>query len=97
MSNRAMPGLLKIGFSTKDPMNRAVQLEGTGIPFAYQVEFDILVQSPRDVEAGAHKRLSYCHEAKEFFRTSVSEAIFAIKAVIAEQGKQTLSEQRRTT
>jgi T5orf172 domain len=96
LSNKAMPGLLKIGFSTKDPMDRAIELEGTGVPFAFEVEYDVLVQDPRAVEGRTHELLSQFREAKEFFRTSASDAITAIKAVIAEQGKRAFSEQRRT-
>lgn len=96
LSNRAMPGLLKIGFSTKDPMNRALELEGTGVPAAFEVEYDVLVQGPREVEAQVHERLSSSHEAKEFFRASVSEAVDAIRTVIGDQGKKPISEQVRT-
>ncbi len=97
LSNKAMPGLLKIGFSTKDPMDRAVELEGTGVPFSFVLEYDVLVQDPRSVEVNTHRSLSQRHEAKEFFRTSVDDAISAIKAVMAEQGKQAFSEQRHKT
>ncbi len=41
ITNKAMPGLLKIGFSTKDPLLRAKELANTGSLHAYVVEYDV--------------------------------------------------------
>jgi hypothetical protein len=37
MSNPAMPGLLKVGFTTKEPGDRAEALFTTGIPVPFRV------------------------------------------------------------
>ncbi len=87
LTNRGMPGLVKIGYSTKDPSLRAGELEGTGLPHPFDVVYDVLVLEPRDVEQQVHRNLKHCHEAKEFFRTEVSVAIQSIKAAIAKQDK----------
>lgn len=79
MSNPAMPGIVKIGFSTKDPALRAREFDGSGLPYPYVVEYDVLVENPREVEQRAHKYLSKCREKKEWFRCSAREAIVAIK------------------
>lgn len=79
ISNPAMPGLLKVGYSMKDPQLRALEFGGTGVPHSYHVEWDILLDNPRKIEQEAHSRLTGCREAKEWFRCSVVEAIQAIK------------------
>ncbi len=57
ISNKAMPGLIKVGFSMKDTEIRANELNHTGTPHPYVVEYDVLVESPRDVEQNIHKKL----------------------------------------
>jgi hypothetical protein len=77
--NQAMPGLVKIGFSTKDPTLRALELDGTGAPHAYQVVYDALVLEPREIEQKAHEVVASYKEGKEWFRCSAAVAIEAIK------------------
>ena len=50
ITNKSMPELLKVGFSTKDPLLRAKELSNTGSPQQYIVEYDALVLNPRGVE-----------------------------------------------
>ena len=40
ISNKAMPGIIKVGYSNKDPKERAAEL-GTGAPHPYKVEYEI--------------------------------------------------------
>jgi hypothetical protein len=80
ITNKAMPELVKVGYSTKDPEMRAEELENTGAPHEYVVEFDVLVENPRELEQKVHAQLSTFHERKEWFRCSVSQAISAIKS-----------------
>lgn len=87
-----MPGLVKIGYSTKDPSLRAEELHTTGLPHAFEVVYDVLVVEPRDVEQQTHSELKDCHEAKEFFRADVGKAVAAVRAVIEKQGKTVLLE-----
>lgn len=79
MSNLAMQGIVKIGFSTKDPILRAKELEGTGLPHRFIVEYSMLVDEPYKVEQYIHNHLSYCHENKEFFRIEATKAISTLK------------------
>lgn len=81
ISNEAMPGLVKIGFSTKDPILRAAELNSTGAPHPYQVVYDILVAGPRDIEQRVHAAMSKMKEGKEWFRCSADEAIEAIRHI----------------
>ena len=76
-----MPDLVKVGFSTKDPHLRAAELEGTGTPHPFKVEFDLLTLNPRSVEQAVHKRLASHREAKEWFRCSKEQAISTVKEI----------------
>lgn len=92
LSNVAMPGIVKVGYNTKDPTFRVEELAGTGLPHPFVVEFDVLVFEPRDVEQAVHARLTPSHEAKEFYRVSVERAVDAIRAEVRESGKKIIAE-----
>lgn len=83
VSNRAMPGILKIGYSTKDPKLRAEELNHTGSPHPYIVEYEMLIEEPYQIEQKIHRILSDNKEGKEWFRCSVNETILAIKEIAA--------------
>jgi len=78
ISNKAMPDMIKVGYSTKDPKERANEL-GTGSPYPYQVEYEVLVDNPRKIEKLSHDILSFVNEGKEWFRCDISIALRAIK------------------
>lgn len=84
ISNPAMPDLVKVGFSLKDPALRAQELDGTGIPHPYKVEYEALVVNPRLVEQRAHVALAQVHERKEWFRCSVGVAVSALRDIAGE-------------
>ncbi|WP_157211393.1 GIY-YIG nuclease family protein [Pandoraea sp. B-6] len=81
ITNKAMPNLVKIGFSTKDPRLRALELNHTGIPHPYLVEYDLLVTAPFRIEQQVHMKLQAQREGKEWFRMSVADAIRAIREI----------------
>lgn len=101
IDNAAMPGLVKVGYSTKDPVLRAKELAGTGTPHAYRVVFDALVEEPRTVEQAAHAVLKGKQEGKEWFRCSQAEAIAAIRtcvsSVIAERSNSSIGQPSAAT
>lgn len=84
ISNKSLKDILKIGFSTKDPVLRASEFNGTGLPYDYDVLYDALVLNPRDVEQRVHKKLSSFRENKEWFRVDVDTAIEAIRLIAGE-------------
>ena len=95
ITNKAMPDLLKVGFSTKDPESRANELHTTGVPHRFVVEYDALVNDPYVVEQKAHKFLKVHHESKEWFRCDISTAVIAIReaangSIILESKKHSL-------
>lgn len=77
ITNKAMPGLVKIGYSLKDPSLRAAEFNGTGTPHPYKVEYEALVFNPREIEQRTHIALQSegLHENKEWFKCSVLTAI----------------------
>ena len=81
ITNKAMPGLCKVGFSTKDPTLRAKELGGggTGSPYPYIVIYDVLVENPLKVEQAVHRLLKNKREGKEWFRCSAGEAVRAVR------------------
>lgn len=79
MSNRAMPGPVKVGFTTGTPDERAAQLNGTHSPHPVEVEYSVYVLDVRAVEHEAHLRLRKHREGKEWFRCSRELAISMVK------------------
>ena len=80
ISNPAMPGIFKIGFTLNDPELRAKQLNSTGTPHPFVVDYEILVDEPHDLEQRVHKILQEFNENKEWFRCSFSQAVQVIHA-----------------
>jgi hypothetical protein len=81
ISNKAMPGLVKVGYSMKDPELRAAELNHTGSPHPYVVDYEALVEEPREVEQKSHQLLAPKREGKEWFRCSAEEAIVAVRTI----------------
>jgi hypothetical protein len=79
MSNTAMPGLLKIGFSLKDPALRATELFTTGVPSRFRIEYCALVHSPERIEVAVHQLLADKNHDKEFFSCSIEQVVAAIR------------------
>lgn len=81
LSNPAMSGIYKIGFSSKDPEIRAQELNNTGVPHPYQVEFDVLVQEPFALEQSIHRSLHEYREGKEWFRCALDKIVETVAEV----------------
>ncbi|MDO9212471.1 MAG: DUF1566 domain-containing protein [Methylococcales bacterium] len=79
ITTKSMPHLIKVGFSTKDPETRALELNNTGNPYSYKVEYDVLVNDPRNIEQTTHRLLKNYHENKEWFNCSIETAIVEIR------------------
>lgn len=90
LSNKAMPGLVKIGRTSHGPLTRAKQLYSTGVPFMFEVEGEWSV--PRQklplVEDEIHFLLDEwrVNDKREFFALEVEEAIEFIDEYIAING-----------
>ena len=85
LSNPAMPGLLKIGYTDRDPFARAKEIsQVTGVPFDFVVEYQIYVSDPYVAEQKIHKNLLSVrvNYNREFFSCSYQEAFEAIRYTI---------------
>jgi hypothetical protein len=80
ITNKSMPGLVKVGYTSKDPALRANELNHTGSPHPYVVDYEVLVDEPYKIEQKTHNRLSSFFEGKEWFRCSREKAIAAIQS-----------------
>jgi hypothetical protein len=87
ITTKSMSDLVKIGFSTKDPQARAAELNHTGNPHPYRVEYDVLVDDPRKIEQAIHEILKKknLHENKEWFKCSTQFAIQEIRNAVGSQ------------
>jgi len=79
-SNKAMPGLVKIGYTDRDPEER-IKEQHSGLPYSHELEYEILVNNPHSDEQSAHRKLASKHESKEWFRCTPEEAVNAIRSV----------------
>jgi len=83
-SNKAMPGLVKVGYSMKDPALRVEELKSTGMPFPFEIQYEALLQNPREVEQNVHTALGDKREKGEFFRCDAFEAVRLIRVIAGE-------------
>lgn len=76
MVNASMPGLVKIGKTTKLPEQRAAQLHRTGVPFPFIVAHFVRVSDCGVVERLIHDRLKRhrVYNRREFFKVPLEEA-----------------------
>ncbi len=90
LTNEAMPGLVKVGYTMKDPAIRAEELYKdsktgavTGVPMPFVVVYKALVVNPYQVEQAVHKELESkrINNNREFFKCELSETIAAIQQV----------------
>ena len=82
MSNPAFPNLLKIGKSKKDPTtDRVNELNQTGVPEPFKVEYYAFVEDEDYLEGVVHKRfaVSRPNKSREFFNIDCVAAIEAIR------------------
>ena len=82
IKNPAFPNLVKIGKSDRDPNLRKEELQTTGVPKPFKVEYWALVDDPSSVEKKVHIKLQDLREDKnrEFFNCSVPDAFGSIQS-----------------
>lgn len=74
--NGAMPGLLKIGFTTRSPDDRLVELDTTGVPQPFEVAYVACVTNAQRLERELHLRLhlNRVRGGREFFAIQLAQA-----------------------
>lgn len=88
LSNRSIPGQLKIGRSKHGGSVRAKDLDGsTGLPTPFVVQFEIFSNDCVTAEHAVHEilRADRINRKREFFECSLDEAVAAILGVVADQ------------
>lgn len=89
MSNPAFPNLLKIGKSKKDPTtDRVNELNQTGVPQPFKVEYYAFVEDEDYLERAVHQMFASRRPNKnrEFFSIDCVEAIEAIRQLSEPSG-----------
>ncbi|WP_024461838.1 MULTISPECIES: GIY-YIG nuclease family protein [Marinimicrobium] len=87
LSNPAIKGMVKIGFTRGDVDTRAKELSvGTGVPAPYEVEHFHLTKDVELLERAVHAKLAShrVNDNREFFSISVTEAISVISELVVE-------------
>ncbi|EMS33849.1 hypothetical protein C943_04168 [Mariniradius saccharolyticus AK6] len=82
-----MPGLVKVGKSTRSPEIRATELsQASGVPHSFQIVYQTLVDNCDLAEREVHRFLNAFRENsnREFFRIPVNRAIDVLRKVISE-------------
>ena len=79
MSNEAMPGLYKVGYTYRSPSERANELYTTGVPKPFIVEYCIFIEDCALIEAVAHINLHEYRYGKEFFKCDLVKCIIELK------------------
>ena len=87
LTNEAMPGLVKIGKTTRSVEQRAAELTHTGIPFPFDVAFQVLSPDCSELEQWVHAQLSDCrvNAQREFFLCDVDKAERVVEQAHHEQ------------
>lgn len=69
LTNEAMPGLVKIGMTTRSVEQRVHELNTTGIPFPFDIYDSFVCPKCDEVEQEVHKALAECrvNDGREFF------------------------------
>ncbi|WP_435124898.1 GIY-YIG nuclease family protein [Micromonospora tulbaghiae] len=84
LANQYMPGLLKIGQTTRDPETRAREISrATGVPGDFEIIYDEIVSDVDSAEAAIHAQLAALrvNRPREFFRIDIRAAIRAVQQV----------------
>lgn len=94
LSNQKMPGLVKIGKTTRDVNSRASELFQTGVPAPFKVEYSVLCPDCDLLELAVHTRLegSRVDPGREFFEVSPKDAENVLDSLHAEQIEEWLNE-----
>ena len=85
LSNPAMPGIVKIGYTEKKASDRAAELSlSTSVPLPFVVEYEQLVETPSNFESMVHGKLARYRISndREFFRISADEAETVIRQTL---------------
>ena len=84
LSHKAIPNLLKIGFTTRSIEERVQELSSTGVPGKYTAELYFQTDDAAQFEMLLHRVLREFRYEKEFFKVDIQTVISAVHALINE-------------
>ncbi len=96
LTNAAMPGLVKIGYTLQEDANvRLAQLYSTGVPVPFKLEFACRVINPEEVEKALHLAFApnRINPKREFFNIEPEQAIAILRLLHTEDATSSISEQ----
>ncbi|WP_321877934.1 GIY-YIG nuclease family protein [Paraburkholderia bannensis] len=96
LSNPAMPGLVKIGFTGQEDANTRIgQLYTTGVPVPFKLEFACRVQNAEEVEKALHVAFapSRINPRREFFQIEPEQAVAILRLLHVEETTQEVENQ----
>ena len=75
--NPSYEGLLKIGYTDRDPTIRMEELYSTGVPTPFVQLYVVLVDNAYEIEQKIHAELDFCRDSKsrEFFRCELEKVL----------------------
>lgn len=94
LTNPSMPGLVKVGLTTRTVAGRAAELQQTGVPTPFAEAFSALSPDCVELERWVHENLADVRVApdREFFRCEPNKVINLIEAGLREQVASFVSE-----
>ena len=96
VSNPAMPGLVKIGYTSQaDAKDRIAQLYGTGVPVPFNIEYAARVDNADKVEDALHTAFApyRINPKREFFRIEPEQAIAILRILEKDDATAEVSQQ----
>ncbi len=83
LTNEAMPGYIKIGFTNGSLDLRLKQLDRTGVPLPFEVYYACEVESARNDERWLHEIFSdrRVRDSREFFKMDPERVVTALKRI----------------
>ena len=100
LSNPAMPGLLKIGYTMNTVEGRVKELSlATGVPTTFCIEYQLECRDPAALEAYAHSffQNQRYNGNREFFSISINDAIEVLRQNAIELMAEELSDYAKET
>lgn len=84
LSNRSMPGMVKIGKTARKPATRATELYASGVPTPFIIEATIKTPDMDTTERAVHALLSAqrVNQNREFFRATIPQAVAALRQAV---------------
>ncbi|AZI45363.1 hypothetical protein EHF33_20855 (plasmid) [Deinococcus psychrotolerans] len=91
LANESMPGVFKVGCTSRNPFDRAKELRTTGVPTAFHVVAAVLVADIKTAEASAHTLLGKngqrIDDEREFFSANLAHIVLVFSQILNETGE----------